>query len=1318
MPKSSRHKSHKQSKRSSRDYSDSEEDVVKMKEKSSKDDSVRTHRDSASSEKRKVSSQLREGKDNKDLSGHGNGDALEEYVSSKRRKEKTDVAIGGDRWSGGGDERVDCDKNVEKDVRKGENLKVDSKGKENSGKGESLRVDSKSKSKRHESGNAGERKEDILASSLVDREESKSKGESKRKSERDSSARKEGLKDKDRRSDKEKSGGQESKSSDAEVKIVELDTGKKQGPPGDFIEERQGTRARENTECVLLDELRSPDLEKDIEKRIRRKREDSSEREKHYDDAKEGGERRSSSKGDRTKDIKYRDDKHKDVVYTDKYQDDGYKDDRRRDEKYCEEADKEYKYQDDKYREDGEKDSRRRDDRHRESDRDSRRKDEKHREDGERDSRRKDEKYREGTERDGRRDDKYYEDGDRDRRRKDDHYHEDDDKDSRRVDERYNEDGDRDDRHRENTYREDVDKDIRHKEEKYQEDTERDSRHKDSKQGEGYDRDKRTRDIKYRDERTTRDRSGDKLDLKRSRDDSSAGDHYVRKSSAYDDSPTHDDRAARYRDDQGRRRTNEKEDYSDIKFRGTKDQRSDAERKSTSSARMDLATDRVRSASRNADLELTSSHGRRRSSPPSNSHTPRDHHRTLRQDDSKYRDYNYEERIRPSTRDHAGAAGGSEKTSSQSVEKLGQRDDGHFGEFSAERRLKSDIRSSPLQLADKSPTSSSDRRQFSRPDVRRSFDIEESTQRSGGSREWKEYNGKDVRGTRDAMDVFPGEDFLQGDADTLSISSPFTRSGHFSSSSKPMLPPPLFRTGVDSPLGSGPGDDDGRGKSNIRHRRAGDPNMGNMGRIQGSPWRGVPSWPSPVANGFLPFPHGPPSVGFHSVMQPFPAPPMFGVRPSIELNHPGAYHMSEADRFSGPGRPMGWRNQVDDSCHPLHAWDASNAVFGDESHIYGRSDWDHSRNLPGTRGWDASGDFWKGPNRTGSMEVPSTEKENNSVRSGDEALESQSTQAVMNEQNQVDQQADSTDVRQQIKSPKMNETEGSLEDTGDVDKMSRKDDARWHVYLSKVDISADLSEPNLLDKCKVVIGNEHSISSDVGDSEILYIEDLEAEVVSHRLLNYVLFGSNDDSVFQKSMSLYKRQKKEHFQAEHAEKIKVLSDFVRDSNQEKVNVVDDKTEELPPSDNMQGVEDALPNSDIQEDPKNGMKNDEGHAETDIPVGTSSEKMEDSVSASEPTNLEVNSALDLGAEEHDVEVPLAAEDVEGSSAAPLPSSETKDLAAESGSNNEEVNLVDTTTKCDPLLSSDMFSEASEAMMPESIMTGSVNVSRIHHSPESTH
>ncbi|KAK6158387.1 hypothetical protein DH2020_005701 [Rehmannia glutinosa] len=1171
-------------------------------------------------------------------------------------------------------------------MHKGESLKVDTKLKENSSKGENLRIESKNKSKRYDSGSAGERKED-LASVVVDKEESKSKGESKRKSERDSSARKEGKdsKDKDRRLDKEKNGGQESKSGDAEVKVVDIDVGKKQGSQlGDFSEERQGKRTRDNNERTSLDELRNPDLEKEIDKKIRRKREVSSEREKHYDESKEGDGRRLSSKGDRAKDVKYRDDKHKDGGYADKYQEDGHKDDRRRDEKYRKMLTKIINIM----MTNGEKDARRRDDRHREDgDRDSRRKDEKHRDDGERDSRRKDDKYREGTEREGRRDDKYHEDGDRDNRRRDDRNIEDGDKDIRRGDERYHEDGDRDDRRRDSNYRDDGDRDNRHKEDKYREDMERDIRYKDNKQGDGFDREKRARDLKYRDERSSRDRSGDKSDPKRSRDDGYAVDHHVRKSSAYDDSPTRDDRTARYRDDQGRRRTNEKEDYGDIKSRGTKDQRSDAEKKSASSARVDPVTDRVRSTSRNADVELTSSQCRRRSSPTSSSHAPRDNYRALKQDESKYRDYNYEERARhsiTSTRDYAGPVGGSEKTSSRSVEKLGQKDDGHFGELSAERRLKSDIRSSPLQLVDKSPSSSTDRRQFSRPDVRRNIDIDESTQRSGGSRDWKEYSGKEGRGSRElGMDVNPGEDFLQADADTVSVSSPFVRNSHYSSSSKSLPPPPPFRTGVDSPLLLGPGEDDGRECKEM------------LG--------GVPSWPSPVANGFLPFPHAPPHVGFHSVMQPFHAPPMFGVRPSMELNHPTPYHMPDADRFSGPGRPMGWRNQVDDSCPPLHGWDASNPVFGDESHIYGRSDWDHSRNLPGNRGWETSGDMWKGPNRTASMEMPSSEKENNSIRSGDEALAGQSIQSPQNEQARVDQLVDSTDIMQSTKSFEKNDIGIpiiSSDATGDVAKMSRNDDVRLcNVYLSKLDISAELTEPELFNKCTGLMDTDKILSTDVYDSKILYMEDVESRMASHGLLSFTLFASTDEAVFQKSMSLYKRQK-ENIWAECGEKPKVLTDFVPNSDREEDNNIEDKTEKLcPTEDCVQGVEDAPPNFDVDA---------EGYAENlpqkiDPPVGNITEKPEEPGSALDHVNMEVNDVEDK---------PLPAESVEGSDP-PLPLGHVGDVPMETASNNEELKLVD--TKYGPLLNSDVSSEASEAMMPESVIPGSVNLSRIHHSPE---
>ncbi|GER41519.1 hypothetical protein STAS_18236 [Striga asiatica] len=1277
MPKNSRHKSHKQSKHSSKGYSDSEEDVVKMKEKSSKDESsTRGHRESASGEKRKISSQLREVKGDRDLNGHGNGDVVEEYVSSKRRKEKTDTVIGGDRWKEGGEEKGDnSERIVEKEIHKGESLKLEKeihKSKENSTKGESMRSESKSKSKRRESGSAGERKEDILVSVVVEKEESKSKGESKRKSERDSSSRKDGKesKDKDRRSEKEKNGGHESKSGDADMKLVDFDVGKQQGTQlVDLVGERLSKRSRENNERTSLDDLRTLDLDKDIEKKPHKKIGNSSEREKYYEEPKESEVRRSSSKIERSKDLKYKDDKHKDGIHSDKYQEDGYRDDRRRDEKYREEADKDNKYHDERYREDGERDSRRRDDRHREdADQDSRRKDEKHRDNGERNSRRMEEKYHEGAERESRKDNKYRED----------RVHEDGDKYGRHADERYYEDEDRDDRRRDSRFRDESDRDYRHKEEKCREDTERDVRYKDSKQGDGYDREKRPRDSNLRDEHTSRDRSGDKSDPKRYRDDGYAADHHVRKSSAYDESPTRDDRAGRYRDDQGRRRTNEKEDYGDVKSRSSKDQRYDSEKKSASSGRMDPGSDRVRS-SRNVDVELTSGHNRRRASPTPGSHAQR----AGKQDESKYRDYSYEERCRHSmnsSRDHAGL----EKTPSRSFDKLGQKDDGaHFGTSPSERRLKPDIRSSPLPLVDKSPSSSVDRRPFN---VRRNIDVDESTQRSGGIRDWKEkdYPAREGRTIHEfGTNVqHPSEDLIQqADADTLSVSSPFARNTHYSSSSKLMPPPP--------PSLLGPSEDDSHRKPNMRHRRMGEP---NIGRMQGNnnAWRGVQTWPPPVPNGFLPFPHAPPPVGFHSVMQPFHAPPMFGVRPSLELSHhhPSPYHVPDADRFVGPGRPLGWRSQLDDTCPPpLHGWDTSSTLFGDEPHIFvGRPEWDLARNISGGRGWETSGDLWKGANRTPSVDLPSYEKESNSIRSGDEAMGSESVQPLPNEKSQAVAVDGADDFMRSAKTVEKNDEVGAAvissgDSGGGVGKMSGKDDVPLcSVYLSKLDLSADLAEPELFDKCTGLIDDKITFSA-MDDSKILYMEDAEAKMGSSGLLSVTLFASSDDSVFKKSMSLYKRQK-ENVRAEYGEKPKLSDVFISNSNKEDKVVKADETEKLYPTDGMQGVEDKT----------GAMKHD-----IDQPAGNVVTE-----------NLK-EAAADMDLEKHEKDdEPMPEERVEGSD---TPFEHVKDVPLKPGIKNEELELVD--VKYDPLLNSDVLSEASEAMVPEL-----VNLSRIHHSPESTH
>ncbi|KAL2516706.1 hypothetical protein Adt_12953 [Abeliophyllum distichum] len=1327
MTRSSRHKSHKQSKHSSKDYSDSEEDV-KLKEKSSKDENIsRDYRGSTSGEKRKISSQVREWKDGKDLSGHGNGEASEEYVLSKRRKEKANLGkeradvslgVGDDRWRGYGEEKGDIDRNVKKEVKKGESSKIDSKLKETNSKGESLRIESKIKSKRYENGSGGEIKEDNLVSPMVEKEESERKGESKRKSEKDSSGRKDG-KDKGRGSEKEKWVGEESKRGDAEVKSMDVHLGQKQGSQlGDFSKETKAKRGRENTDWPLQDELRNPELEKELEKRIRKRKEGSNVRDKHYDDFKEIAERRLSSRGDLAKDVKYRDDRQKDGGNEDKYQKDGQKDGRHRDDKYREDADKYSKSRDGKHREDGDRDAKHRDDMRREDgNRDSRRGDENFRDDGEQDNRQKDDKYWEGTARDiQNKDDKYIEDGERGNRRRDDRYHGDIDKYGRR-DERYHEDGDKEDRCRDN-YREDGDRDTRYKEDKHRENIERDSRHKDSKRGDDFGREERLGEAKYRDERASRDFSGDKSDPKHSRDDGYAEDRRSRKSIAFDDSPKLGGQTARYKDDQGRRKSKDKGDYDDIRSRSTKDQGLEMEKKSSSSVRMDLVTDRGRSISRNADVELTSNHSRRHSSPSLSSHGTRDPYRLPKQEDSKH--YAYEERVRytvTSSRDYSGAAGGALRaTSSRSMEKLGQKEDVQLGELSAERRLKSDIRSSPLQLANKSPASNTDRRYFTRSDVRQSLDVEESTQRSVASRDAKGYSGKEGRGSRElVMDMLPGDELSQADADNLSVSSPFMRNSYLSNSFKSVPPPPLFRTGMDSPLMLGSAEDDSRSKSNSHSRRIGNP---NVGRVQGNALRGVPNWPSPLVNGFMPFPHGPP---FHSVMQQFPGPPIFGVRSSMELNHPAHYHTPDADRFSGPGRPMGWRNPADDSCPPpLYGWDSTtNSVFGEESQIYGRPDWDQSRSLPGTRGWETRGDLWKGPYRTASMDMPSSDKENDFSRMADEALVGQSIQQTQSELIRHDEHAESTDISQSrdgleknaAKAPYINPVE-----TSEIAKMSRKDDASLcHFYFSKLDISADLTESELFNKCTGFLDLDHNITSVVQDSKLFYIEEaVEATAASaNKINNSSLFSSTSDSVFQKAMSLYKRQKEE-FRAINGElsaKIESISKFNVELNAE------DNNTDKSPAGRVQDGGNAIPNSNGEVEISNSLQVEEytknSHLKLDLPVANTVEKSEP-VYASNHVNMAVDLVLNQVPQEHILENPSSIECVEKSDA--CLSAGVGDVQMEFASNNEEPNEFD--IKCGPVHNSDVSSEAHEAMMPELIESAPVNLSRIHHSPESTH
>ncbi|OVA01966.1 hypothetical protein BVC80_1819g1 [Macleaya cordata] len=689
------------------------------------------------------------------------------------------------------------------------------------------------------------------------------------------------------------------------------------------------------------------------------------------------------------------------------------------------------------------------------------------------------------------------------RRRRDDS----DDKDKYQDDSRDAKDSrvsSRDDRTRNGRY-----KDEKHKDDKY-----RDRNHEDLR------KDHRNRDDKRRDD-YVKDHTGHRSDTKHSRDEKQSPQKKSKPQDREGDgSPRIDDRVTSYKDNRGKKRSSDdNEEYSDLKSRTTKEHRSVVEKKSMSSSKKESPADRGRTQSRHADIDSTLSRSRRKSPSPS-TYFSKDQFRSSSKAESNYKDSVSEERLRPNatpSRDRPSVPGVSERASeSRSLEKLramtkpSKEDENHLAEFSAERSPISDRQASPAQLIEKSHSSTStDRRYSTRTNVKRSLDMEETGRRSSGFRDAKDYSGNDERGSREPPLEKPGADeFSQADGDTVSVSSSFNRNSHFPSSSSSIIPPaPAFRIGVGSPSVLGSTEEDSRGKS--RYRRPGD---FNMGRGQGNAWKGVPNWPSPLPNGFIPFQHGPPG-GFHTMMQQFPAPTLFGGRSSMELNHNGIpYHMPDVDRFSAH----------------MHGWDGSNGIFGDESHIYGRPDWDQNRHVMNGRGWEVNSDTWKGQN---SPSVPEKDDYLSSA-SADNVWAGQPVQRSRNERNRPGFRAESIEVKRSNDTPPTKDpTEAVVkcvrEKTPEPSKMSNDNDAQFcHVYLSKLDISVDLTDPELYKQCMSLFDVDGNSTDDDIMKHAHLEEPRERLKISNATLSASLFPTLKDTVLQRAMTLYKKQGEE------------------------------------------------------------------------------------------------------------------------------------------------------------------------------------------------
>lgn len=449
--------------------------------------------------------------------------------------------------------------------------------------------------------------------------------------------------------------------------------------------------------------------------------------------------------------------------------------------------------------------------------------------------------------------------------------------------------------------------------------------------------------------------------------------------------------------------------------------------------------------------------------------------------DDKYRDSAPEQRSKAiSSREVSGFSGATERSSKyRSSERSNKTDEGHLGEMTVERS--SSAKASPMGMMEKSPSSSNlDRRYSSRGSIRRSLDIEETGRR--GSVGPRELSSAEDRQSRE----LPLEKPMVDDSSQMDLQY-YNRTSQGGSSST-LPPPPAFRAGVGSPSFMGSVEDDSRGNHSGRYRR-GDL---SMGRGQGNAWRGPPNWSSP--NGFIPFQHGPPHGSFPAMMPQFPSPSLFGVRPSMELNHSGIpYHISDADRFSSHLRPLGWQGMIDGTgpSH-LHGWDGNAGAFRDEPHMYGGSDWDQNRHMMNGRGWETNSDMWKGENGDANMDLPSmSQKEDHSAQAPSDDGSSGKVGQLVENNHGSSTKSDATGF---TSSPAKNSSKvlskASNEKTSDSSKRTKEDDAaqRCRAYISKLDISSDLAGEELYSRCMSLLGTYKTVSLETESAVIVNLK--------------------------------------------------------------------------------------------------------------------------------------------------------------------------------------------------------------------------------------
>ncbi|XBI18369.1 hypothetical protein VPH35_060165 [Triticum aestivum] len=651
-----------------------------------------------------------------------------------------------------------------------------------------------------------------------------------------------------------------------------------------------------------------------------------------------------------------------------------------------------------------------------------------------------------------------------------------------------------------------------------------------------YERDKRQQDDKCLDECMIRDHGSDRVDYKSTKDGHRISEGHYRKD-IVQDGDRYDEYGSRYKENRGRKRLpEENDDHYDLKTPSAREQRGNLE-KSSGSGRLDSLIERARSEHRHQEnVDSSPSKVHARTSPGSNPHHEKDPswHGSKLADNTK-REIQYDERsIRPRTssgRERTPASRLRDRdTDNWSSERLKQKDDLQSRDIPLEistssqydRTPRKDTHPSPKQLSDKSP-SSNDQRFSGRLSSGRSLD--NKGERSNLTK-YRDRDG-DLSLERSLhQDRTPSK--IPYRESTPSASS-ISRGGHFSGTSpnRPLLPPARHR---DDSSFLGSHDDDRRPQSGDRrfhgHQKRNDM---NSGRGHGHAWNNAPSWPSQVANGFVPMQHGAP--GFHPPVHQFHPPPMFNLRPQMKLSQTGvSYPMHDTvDRFSPHIRPFGWPNPLDESLPPhLQVWNGGTGVFGGEPYMYGRQEWDQNKLHVGSRGWEATGDALKGQNELPDTEFPVAKKELDSLATP--VFESSGGQCNLNPYEQkeanhlISEKHEAKGDVSAVKSsdaPRGTTLMASMLSSNGTAVFSRN-------YLSRVSVSHDLVESELYKRCTSLLGG---LGMANGGPDVVWNGSIQKngnagkisrEQGSPNLLG-LFYLKNNDATFQRAMALHKNQ---------------------------------------------------------------------------------------------------------------------------------------------------------------------------------------------------